>query len=462
MQNMPCTKMSVPRFAVRNQKIAKTFSIAALTVLMSLAASAEQNGGETMTYRHFEVEDADGRVARMMPVATTQTPLWAREVRQSPFDWRTQSAGRNPVFLPIIPFVLPPPEGSGEPFYGHNHQPDITWLPNGDLMAIWYSTRGESGLELTVLASRFRAGAGEWDPSSEFFKAPERNMHGSALFHDGAGTLYHFNGMGPRDVKGWRSLALLLRTSRDNGVSWTPPRTISSGDRYQHRHQVIGGVRQMRGGTLVMLCDLYAGQSGGTAVHVSQDSGKTFADPGGDILGVHAGLVELKDGRWMAFGRGNNIDGKMPKSISNDHGQTWTYSPTEFPVIRGGQRLVLMRLNEGPIVLFSFTSRREEPESGDMNFMDSKGNAFIGHGLFASLSYDEGQTWPVRKLITPGEGDWDGGAHHRRFTATPTRAEPAGYLAATQSPDDMIHLISSRLHYRFNLAWLEKAADPVE
>lgn len=35
-----------------------------------------------------------------------------------------------------------------------------------------------------------------------------------------------------------------------------------------------------------------------------------------------------------------------------------------------------------------------------------------------------------------------------------THAEPRGYLAATQSPDKVIHLVSSRLHYRFNLAGL--------
>ena len=37
-----------------------------------------------------------------------------------------------------------------------------------------------------------------------------------------------------------------------------------------------------------------------------------------------------------------------------------------------------------------------------------------------------------------------------------THAETAGYLAATQTPDGIIHLISSRLHYRFNLAWLRQ------
>jgi hypothetical protein len=49
-------------------------------------------------------------------------------------------------------------------------------------------------------------------------------------------------------------------------------------------------------------------------------------------------------------------------------------------------------------------------------------------------------------------------------TAEPTRAvsslhrpaEHGGHLAATQTPDGVIHLISSRLHYRLNLAWLKE------
>jgi hypothetical protein len=75
--------------------------------------------------------------------------------------------------------------------------------------------------------------------------------------------------------------------------------------------------------------------------------------------------------------------------------------------------------------------------------------------MFAAISYDEGKTWPVRKLMTPGEGEFDGGAWTRTFKTDATHAEPRGYLAATQSPDNVIHLISSILHYRFNLEWLE-------
>jgi formylglycine-generating enzyme len=173
----------------------------------------------------------------------------------------------------------------------------------------------------------------------------------------------------------------------------------------------------------------------------------------------------LQDGRWMAFGRGQPIEGRMPISISRDQGETWEYFPSEFPRIGGGQRLVFMRLREGPLLFVSFTepsaTEGQEPTQG-MEFADANGNRFVGYGMFAALSYDEGETWPARKLLTPGEGRFDGQAWTGEFEATPTRAEHGGYLAATQTPDNVIHLVSSGLHYRFNKKWIETPASARE
>lgn len=69
----------------------------------------------------------------------------------------------------------------------------------------------------------------------------------------------------------------------------------------------------------------------------------------------------MTDGRLLAFGRGDNIDGRMPQSVSANLGKTWTYS-----------------------------------------------------------------------------------------------AEPRGYLSIWQTADGVIHLITSKQHYAFNLAWLDK------
>lgn len=55
--------------------------------------------------------------------------------------------------------------------------------------------------------------------------------------------------------------------------------------------------------------------------------------------------------------------------------------------------------------------------------------------------------------------EYDGGAWTDEFTLDATHAEPRGYLAATRTPDGVVHLLSSALHYRFTLEWLEAAAD---
>jgi formylglycine-generating enzyme len=433
-----------------------TMPIIAAVVCCAVDCLAADDAATASSYRRLAVEEQDGQVVATKPLPDAAPARWAKDVSQQPAAWSGGPDAKQPYFKGPIPFVIAP-EDAGEPFHRHNHQPAITWLKNGDLLAIWYSTGEETGTELTVLASRLRTGANAWDPSSEFFKAEQRNMHGSAIFYDGRGSIFHINGMAPRGGEGWSRLALLMRSSADNGVTWTAARPISSGANYQKRHQVIAGTLLTNDGTLVQVCDATPGGEGPSAIHLSRDGGKTWSDPGGEIRGIHAGVTELKDGRLFALGRGQAIDGRMPISISDNLGRSWTYHASPFPPIGSGQRLVLLRLREGPLMAISFTSgNRRNPTAGNMTFQGKNGQEFTGHGMFAALSNDDGATWPVRKLLTPGAGEFDGGGHTRFFTASPTRAEHAGYLAATQSPDGVIHLISSRLHYRFNLAWLNQ------
>ncbi len=174
---------------------------AAMLVVLPLAQRAT-DAAEAASYRRFRVIEEGGRVAAVEPLPDPSPPVWASRVSQDARDWTAGPPRDRPLFAPPIPFVKPPEQGSGEPFHLHNHQPAITWCPNGDLLAVWYTTegqqdKGEHDLLLTVLASRLRAGGTGWDPSSEFFKAADRNMHGSAVFHDGAGT------RGPAAGAGW-------------------------------------------------------------------------------------------------------------------------------------------------------------------------------------------------------------------------------------------------------------------
>jgi hypothetical protein len=170
---------------------------------------------------------------------------------------------------------------------------------------------------------------------------------------------------------------------------------------------------------------------------LSEDGGLTWKDTGTTIPGIHAGIAELGDSSLIAFGRGNSIDGMMPVSRSSDRGKSWQSEASIFPPIGSGQRLVLKRLQEGPLMLVSFGE----------------------NGMFATLSFDDGKTWSERVLMTDGKTrTLDGGAWTGMFTMDSGNAEPKGYLCCTQTPDGTIHLLSSRLHYRFNLAWLLKCA----
>ena len=390
------------------------------------------------------------------------------EVSQGTFAWSAPSD--TPFFAEPLVYVHKPDCASGVPFYRHNHCPAVSWCDNGDLLAIWFTCDEESGREMTILESRLKAGTEVWTEPREFFRVPDRNVTGSSLLSHGD-TLVHINGMEAAGT--WETLAMVMRTSTDNGASWSRPRIIAP--EHSRRHQVIAGAFLTCEGRMVQAADATPRSSGGTAFHLSCDGGTTWEDmgtpapctfaegaSGGTIAGIHAGIVQLSDGRFMALGRGDGIrnsDGieRMPMSISCDNGRTWTYHASEFPPIDGGQRLVLMRLREGPILLVSFTHHPFRIKDGQrgMTFRDAKGGEYTGYGMYAALSFDDGKTWPVKRLVTDGKTHFmDGGAWTGFFDMDATHAEPRGYLAATQSPDGIIHLLSSRNHYRFNLAWL--------
>ena len=363
---------------------------------------------------------------RIVEAAPAEFPYAVRDLPHKPAGPSAPERVEEPFFATPVPYVIPPADPS-IPFYSHNHQPAVVWTEDG-LLAIWFSCEAESGREMVVLCSRWSEKEG-WSPAELFFDAPDRNMTGAALLRV-SDYILHIAGVG--DAGEWRNLVILTRKSYDEGLHWSAP--VLAGGWHRERHQVIAGPVLTEEGFILLGCDAGPGGEDGTALHYSSDGGDTFVDTGDTIAGIHAGIVTLPDGAVMAFGRGNSIDGRMPCSISCDGGASWAFSATEFPPIGSGQRLVLKRLDEGPLLLCSFGE----------------------NGLFAALSYDDGKTWPLRKLLTDGSGTvLDGGAWTGQFVLDGGHGEPAGYLAVTQSPDGVIHLLSSRVHYRFNLRWLE-------
>ena len=396
------------------------------------------------------------------PITNSYLPRWAVDVSKDNYFWENNPGNGFPVFKEPRTYTRIPRDANGPLFFTHNHNPAITSLPNGDLLAIWFTTVKERGREMVVAGSRLRKGSNQWDDADVFFNIPDRNQSGQALWWDGDTTVYHFGGVGAGDH--WRDLILVMRTSTDNGVTWNQPVII--GPEYGLRHLATDAVIKTQEGDIILLCDANWQASGGSALHISSDGGVEWTDPGRNsktpdfdegnsgawIAGIHAGIVELNDGRLMAFGRGDEINNRMPMSISRNNGITWSYSAGLFDPIVAAQRLALIRLKEGPILLISFAS--------ELIQKNINGKEYKGTGMFAALSFDEGNTWPVKKVITPGDGRYmldapcnlRWGESHSILDVN--RGESRGYLTATQSQDSMIHVLSSGTHYAFNLAWL--------
>ena len=341
-------------------------------------------------------------------------------------------------------YVKLPPGGRGPIFHHHNHVPAICECPNGDMLAAWYTCTEEPGREVATVASRLRYGCDEWETASLFWDAPDRNDHASALWFDGDQTMHHFVGLSAAAT--WGNLATVARRSTDSGATWDTARFIVP--EHGPRHMPIACVIRAHDGTIILACDAVSGGEGGTALWMSKDGGKTFSDPGGTIAGIHANVIQLDDGRLMALGRGDNIDGKMPMSVSEDMGKTWTWSASPFQPVHTGQRLTLLKLQEGPIFFAAFAN---EP----VIIRDAGGNERPIKGLYCAVSMDDGKTWENFRPMSDDAPDrnvetMDGYMRPLGISSS----ELAGYTTGTQARNGLIHYITSRNHYVFNLKWL--------
>ena len=383
-----------------------------------------------------------GEPAQTKPLPMPDPPLHQQNVIQRAAAEVSKGPDPDkPYFRGPYKYVKIPTDAMGPVYASHNHDPAIVECPNGDLVTCWYTCVDEGARELVQAASRLRWGQVEWEPASAFFGVPDRNNHAPALWFDGKDTIYHFTGVAA--VGGRGRMAMVMRSSTDSGATWSKARMLLP--EFTGGHQLSEPVFRMHDGTIVLTVD------GRRTLWMSRDEGLSWYNPGGSILGIHAGVVQLKDGSIFALSRSNGDRKKMPISISRDGGKSFTYEPSEFPPIGGGQRLALLRLKEGPLFFASFAQ-------DGIEVTDSSEQKRLVYGLFAAVSEDEGRSWPYKRLVSDdGPGRTiectDGGA----VTLSARSAEYRGYLSVCQSADGLIHLISSRNHYAFNLKWLKTA-----
>ncbi len=421
---------------------------------------AEAGGG----FHSIGLRLVEGPAPATAPAPVTP-PMHEVGVRQ---DLSTATLGPDPskpyfrrrVHLPTPPDDSKPeqidPAGFDSYFRFHHHSPAITVMPNGDVLIVEYSTYREYEAGGTMIATRLRHGADEWDPPELFVDTVGVNDHASLLMADGKTTRFFWGSPYMEGQEfGPGGFPFQFMTSTDNGASWSdityPKITTKVGP---HNRQPINTAFRDSKGRLLLASDAGTQESitessdNQALLWASPDNGKTWQDTGGRSFGRHTTFVEAKDGRILGFGGKNtDIDGFMPLSTSTDGGKTYTKSKTPFTALGSGQRPMVLRLHSGRLLMLGDYVRAKPV----VKPTDKRGS-------YAAVSDDDGKTWRFKSL--PGALPYQGAERAKQMEGS-----TVGYVAAAQGPDGIIHVVTSQtrpsITLSFNEAWLDAPDAPL-
>lgn len=422
-------------------------------------AGAEQGGG----FHSIGLRLVEGPTPRAN-VQPVTPPIGAIGVRQ---DRSTATMGPDPskpyfrrrIFLPA------PPDNAGgraidrtgwdASFRNHHHSPGIAVMPNGDVLIAIYTSYREYEAGTSIIATRLRHGADEWDEPSPFADIVGVNDHAPLLMTDGDTIRFFwgnpYSGFAEAGIKDFPFLSM---TSADNGASWSDiryPRMVGAVGAH-NRQPVNTAFRDSKGRLLLSSDGAAADRSPGysdnmSLLWASEDDGKSWYDTGGRTHGRHTTFVEGKDGRILAFGGKNtDIDGFMPLGTSTDGGKTYVKSKLPFPALSSGQRPQVLRLKSGRLLMI-----------GDYVRTKPIAKPLPQRGSYVAVSSDDGKSWTFKAL--PGVG-----VSERADRAKDMEGGTVGYVGAAQGPDGIIHVVTTAtfptVALAFNEAWLDAPDTP--
>ncbi len=227
--------------------------------------------------------------------------------------------------------------------------------------------------------------------------------------------------------------------SNDEGATWSGPTDITASVNRPDWNRIVPGPGvgiQMRSGRLLIPCNHVIGDVAYNHVIFSDDHGKTWR-LGGSTEGNtdENQVVELADGTLLLNIRNYREKGHRGLSMSKDGGLTWSAVTSDPALIE-------------PVCQASFIRYSQTPQSSKNRLLFSNpANQTDRNKMTVRVSYDEGKTWPVAKLLNPG---------------------PSGYSCLTVLPDSKIGCFYERgdrssidmvTFARFSLEWLTDGTD---
>jgi antitoxin component YwqK of YwqJK toxin-antitoxin module len=321
--------------------------------------------------------------------------------------------------------------------FTHNHSPGFEILPNGDALAVYFSTppgKAEADVATSFVQARLRYGAEEWDLPELFFKTENLNDQSGLLWKDG--NKIRFFG-GGRELSDW--VPFKMATSTDNGATWTLSLPQLEQAAQDFTAQPITCAFRGPDGAIYFAMD---GEKATSFLWRSTDDGIHWHDVGGRTGGRHSVIVPLDDkGDLLSIGgKNSSVNGWSPENFSTNWGVSWSASEASpFPPLGSAQRPSLIRLADGNLFFVSDAYLNKAAR------LPPDGWKF-GNDCFVAISMNNGATWRIKPLPVQLPN------HERGTNGT------LGYVTARQAPNGVIHILTTEtqpcLHYELNEAWI--------
>jgi len=291
--------------------------------------------------------------------------------------------------------ILPIPDGGV-----FNHSPNILQLPDGTFLTVWNSGSKEKGRDTAIVFSSRKPGFSQWSRPKILVDTPNRADGNPVIFLLGDKIYCFYSSLWGT---GWSTAQLFYVKSQINGAhfSWTSPKRLfpfyRMGDLARSKPIILNDEE--------FILPLYKEFSGYYSYVCKFDKEKVVYHsafiktyPGNLQPAVTASADDIffmlmrpeKSLRPSLRSEASRRDvepegGYFWQSFSSDKGKTWDKATKREDLFNPGSGFDLLRLKSGNVALI---------------FNDNPKNR---NNLTIALSEDEGDTFPIRKVLEEGE-----------------------------------------------------------